>query len=298
MPGNQKIVKITWDGYGWANVEEIISISKYNEKEVVDMIGRNPSTFNFGWTETNDSLLFISQDHLNEAVEELKRAHRLLHENSQSSNQLVVARREAENSASQNYALQARNSNLQTENNSLQIQLADKERQIQWGVGQLAQVQNQLATIRGESTQKQARIDTLTQQFNALQIESNNKNNEINNLREELDGSRNIDLRYREKKLDELVRNSGLNRGRIDNLRAAYERLKHASDRANYNQEGVTTAQNEIDTIKRELFQANVSVDDLHRIYRVCEKVAELRVNLQQQPQFEAHTQVPPPRNY
>jgi chromosome segregation ATPase len=53
-------------------------------------------------------------------------------------------------------------------------------------VGQLTQVQTQLATIRGELTQKQARIDALTQQFNALQIEKNNKDNEINNLRGEL----------------------------------------------------------------------------------------------------------------
>lgn len=130
-----------------------------------------------------------------------------------------------------------------------------------------------------------------------MQIENNNKDNEINNLREELGESRNIDLRYREKKLDELIRNSGLNqeRERIDNLRAAYERLKRASD--NYNQEGIAAAQNEIDAIKRRLFQTNASVDDLHKIYKVCEKVADLRIKSEQtyQQQFEARIQQAPP---
>ena len=69
--------------------------------------------------------------------------------------------------------------------------------------------------------------------------------------------SQSIDLRYRERKLDESVRNLGLNRERIDNLRSAYERLKRASDPENYNQESITNAQNEIDNIKRELFQTN-----------------------------------------
>src|SRR6185503_11871981 len=114
--------------------------------------------------------------------------------------------------------------------------------------------------------------------------------------------SRNIDLRYRERKLDELVRNSGLNRERVDNLRDAYERLKRASDGENHDREGINAAQNEIDTIKREFFQTNVSVGDLHKIYKVCEKVAELRVKSEQnrQQQFEAQTQKAPlpPRNY
>src|SRR5206468_4030551 len=101
----------------------------------------------------------------------------------------------------------------------------------------------------------------------------------------------------REKKLDELVRNSGLDRKRIDNLRAAYERLKHSSSRGDYNQEEINIAQNEIDAIKREFFQTDVSIEDLHKVYKACEKVAELRINLQQQqPQFEARQQEVPPR--
>lgn len=297
MPNQRLVNKMTWDGRGEVYIEEY-TYPKLSQKEIADMSRDSEGKY----IETRDELLIITHDFLyNRLVEELKRTHRLLHENSQSNNQLVVARGRAEDDVrkyqTESYALQAINSNLQTENNSLQTQLADKERQIQWGVGQLTQVQNQIATIRGESTQKQARIDALTQQFNALQIENNNKDNEINNLREELGESRNIDLRYREKKLDELIRNSGLNqeRERIDNLRAAYERLKRASD--NYNQEGIAAAQNEIDAIKRRLFQTNASVDDLHKIYKVCEKVADLRIKSEQtyQQQFEARIQQAPP---
>jgi chromosome segregation ATPase len=283
MPTRRLVNRLTWDGRGGVYIEEH-TFQKLSQEEIPD------------------DCLLITHDFLyNRLVEELKRTHRLLHENSQSNNQLIVARGRAEDDVrkyqKESYALQAINSNLQTENNSLQTQLTDKERQIQWGVGQLTQVQTQLATIRGELTQKQARIDALTQQFNALQIEKNNKDNEINNLRGELGQSWNIDLRYREKKLDELIRNSGLNqeRERIDNLRVAYERLKRASD--NYNQEGIATAQNEIDAIKRRLFQTNASVDDLHKIYKVCEKVAELRIKSEQthQQQFEARIQQAPP---
>ena len=39
----------------------------------------------------------------------------------------------------------------------------------------------------------------------------NDKDNEISSLREKLEGSQNIELRYKERKLDELVRSSGIN---------------------------------------------------------------------------------------
>jgi len=245
-----------------------------------------------------------------ELISNLEEAQRAVHKNSQSNNQLVLARNSAESDLvryqSQNsslqtqvYSLQSRNSSLEAEKSNLQSlisagqrELNTKNNQITTYSAQLTTAQNQLTQTRNDLVAKRNQYDQSIERFNILQNESNNKDNVISNLREELDGSRNIDLRYREKKLDELVRNSGLNRERVDNLRAAYERLK----KVNYNQEGVTNAQNEIDTIKREFFQINVNIDDLHKIYKVCEKVAELRLNLQQQPQFEARQQEVPPR--
>jgi len=163
---------------------------------------------------------------------------------------------------------------------------------------QIARRDEQLRDKEGQLTLSREEVRRITDLFNALQIESNNKDNEITSLREELESSQNIDLRYREKKLDELIRNLGLNKERIDNLRSAYERLKRASDRENYNQEDITAAQNEVDNIKQELFQTNVSVDASHKAYTACEKVAELRVKQekirqQQQQQYQAHQEQP-----
>jgi len=311
MPDQKLVSGITWDGRGQVYIHEY-TFPKESEKKIVDR-GRNKSYLSTEGEYVNvpNNCWLIHQDSLNDIKGELEKTHRLLHENSQS---LVLARNNAEsdlvryqsqNSSLQNqiYSLQSRNSSLEAEKSNLQSlinagqrELNTKNNQIATYSTQLTSTQNQLNQSQNQLTIRNNAFDALTQQFNALQIESNNKDNVIDNLREELDGSRNIDLRYREKKLDELVRNSGLNRERIDNLRAAYERLKLASNRESYNQERINASQNEIDTIKREFFQANVSVDDLHKIYRVCEKVAELRVNLQQQPQFEARQQEVPPR--
>ncbi|KLL03305.1 MAG: tRNA uridine 5-carboxymethylaminomethyl modification protein [Mycoplasmataceae bacterium CE_OT135] len=101
--------------------------------------------------------------------------------------------------------------------------------------------------------------------------------------------------RETEKKLDELVRYLDLtnhNRERVNNLCSAYERLKRASgqeieplssqaqadESKKKNQENITSAQNEIDSIKKEFFQTDVKVGDLQKIYKICEKVAELRI--------------------
>ncbi|KAF0492844.1 P-loop containing nucleoside triphosphate hydrolase protein [Gigaspora margarita] len=48
----------------------------------------------------------------------------------------------------------------------------------------------------------------------------------------------------------------------VDALRSAYEKLKRASDWSSYNQEELVAAQNEMDAIKREPFQTEVSVDE------------------------------------
>lgn len=126
---------------------------------------------------------------------------------------------------------------------------------------------------------------------------------EIDNLREELEGSQNIELRYKERKLDELIRDLEIDqeKERIDNLRIAYERLKRASNPESYNRDNITVAQTEIDRIKRELFQNNreINVNDLYKIYKTCEKIAELRVKQEKlnEQQFEARQQQAPPHN-
>ncbi|CAG8532058.1 14532_t:CDS:10, partial [Cetraspora pellucida] len=135
-------------------------------------------------------------------------------------------------------------------------------------------------------------VKRITDSFNALQIESSKKETEIASLQEELESLQNVDIRYKDRKLDELIRNSGLNRTRVMDLRDAYTKLYNRSDIANANRE--------IETIKNEFFQTNVAINDLHKIYKTCEKIAELKVKqekLREQQQYEARQEVLPRNN-
>ncbi|CAG8453351.1 3897_t:CDS:1 [Ambispora gerdemannii] len=172
-------------------------------------------------------------------------------------------------------------------------QIRERDRQITTYSTQLTTTQNQLTTTRNDLVAKRNQYDELNARFTTLQITINNKDNEISSLREELEGSQNIDLRYRERKLDELVRNSGLNRVRVINLRDAYESLMRAQE--DYNLNNITNANNEIETIKAEFFQTNVNVNDLHKIYKICEKIAELKVKKERlhEQQYQAHQEQP-----
>lgn len=179
----------------------------------------------------------------------------------------------------------------------------NKNSQLVTTQNQLTTAQTQLRDKEGQLTITMGQLEELRGLFSDLQIKSNNKDNEINNLKEELGKSQNIDLRYKERKLDELIRNLRLDqqKERIDNLRDAYKRLKRSSEPENYNRDNINAAQTEIDTIKRELFQNNteINVNDLHKVYKACEKVAELRVKQEKlsEQQFEARQVVVPYNN-
>lgn len=223
-------------------------------------------------------------------------------------NNLQVSKRNLESRVSD---LQSNNSNLSSENYRLgelirsgerelttkNNQIAAKDRQINSYSTQLTTAQNQLTTVRNELTTSRNEYKDLMQQFTELQITANNKDNEISSLRENLGSSQNIEVRYKEKKLDELIRSSGLDQNRVMNLRDAYESLKRAYE--DYNQNDISNANGEIETIKREFFQTNVSIDDLHKIYRICEKIAELKVKQEKlrDQQHEARQEAPPRNN-
>ena len=182
---------------------------------------------------------------------------------------------------------------LQTERDSLKDQVREKNDLIRSGEVVLRTTQNQLTTVQNQLTTKNTEYDDLNRRFNNLQIEGNNKDNEINSLKEELKSSQNVDLRYKERKRDELVRNFGLNRARVINLSDAYERLMRA--REDYNRDNIANANNEIEVIKAELFQTNVNINDLHKIYKTCEKIAELKVKQEKlhEQQYQAHQEQP-----
>jgi len=102
------------------------------------------------------------------------------------------------------------------------------------------------------------------------------------------------ELVSKEKKLDELTRNLAIEPQSIKELREAYERLIKA--REDYNRGNVVATQREIDAKKQELLQTDISVDNLYKVYRNCEKVAEVRIKLEKihEERFEARQEVPP----
>ena len=78
----------------------------------------------------------------------------------------------------------------------------------------------------------------------------------------------------------------------VNNLLRYYERLLHA--RKNYNQTNIETHEGNINRIKGIFRQNGVSVGDTQKCCRKCEKVAKLRMELNEirQQQFEARQEV------
>ncbi|WP_147410416.1 hypothetical protein [endosymbiont GvMRE of Glomus versiforme] len=124
------------------------------------------------------------------------------------------------------------------------------------------------------------------------------KNREIANLREQLGQSQeqslNLELRVVEEEVEELANRLRINWERIQALRDSYALLIRS--RRNNERANLQTSQNNIETIRQNLLQAEINISDVRRICRLCEQIAEMRSNQQQQ--FEAHTQVPPHRYY
>jgi len=211
---------------------------------------------------------------------------------SESRNQLIL-RRNAETERNdlqrERDRLQSSNWSLQSINTTLQNQLTQKNKDIEWGKNELTRTQRDRDDYKNKWVLSDKEVKKITDSFNALQIEKSKKETEIASLQEELESLQNVDLRYKDRKLDELIRNAGLNRPRVMDLRDAYIKLHNRDDVANANRE--------IETIKNEFFQTNVAINDLHKIYKTCEKIAELKVKQEklreQQQQYEARQEQP-----
>jgi len=201
---------------------------------------------------------------------------------------------------------------LQAERDSLKEQVREKSELIRSGEvvlrntqNQLTNTQSQLTTTQNQLTRRNTEYDDLSCRFNNLQIENNNKDNEIKTKEEKIvslkvklgEAEEDIlcrELVSKEKKLDELTRNLTIEPPqRVKELREAYERLIRA--REDYSRDGVAAAQRDIDARKQELLQTDIDVDNLYKVYRNCEKVAELRIKLEKihEQRFEARQEVP-----
>jgi hypothetical protein len=191
---------------------------------------------------------------------------------------------------SENARLQERLESYNSQNIELRNQNQEKE--------------NQIGRLELKVDEKSVRIQDLTGQLTNLQIEKNNKENELHQKDEEIQRlkkwaglSREELLRekvhLKEGKIGNLSNQLGINLNQVGNLRRYYERLVHA--RKNHNQANIETHEDNITRIKETFRQGGISIDDIQRLGRKCEKIAELRFELSQiqQEQYQTHQEQP-----
>ncbi|CAG8815136.1 5457_t:CDS:2 [Gigaspora margarita] len=95
-------------------------------------------------------------------------------------------------------------------------------------------------------------------------------------------------VELKDEKLETFIQTLGINRGRITDLRNAYEQLIIA--RKDYNQENMNNAKGTISTIKGEFLGGGISVANTQKVCRKCEKLVKIELELKQvyQEQHEA----------
>ena len=139
--------------------------------------------------------------------------------------------------------------------------------------------------------------------MNALQIENNRNKDKIKDLKGELGQSQEDFLKQRisskEEKLETFIQQLGVDRGKVMNLINAYKQLLRA--RNDFNQNNIDGAENSINDIKQQhlangIIYRGISVNDTQKMCSKCEKVAKLKLELNQvyQQQYEARQEVPP----
>jgi hypothetical protein len=196
-------------------------------------------------------------------------------------------------------ALRSANSSLSSQNSSLQSQLASKNTEINAKDSQIARTETELTNVRsqlneekGLSKVKDEKIEKLSSMFNDLQLESINKDKEIEvrgknieNLEKKVDEKENenfgLKIKEQERKLDEFVQKLGIGREKPRELRKAYQRLIKA--RENYNRDDIMEAEDDIEMIKDELLSSGwikrgMSLENVQKLCNKCGRIADLKI--------------------
>jgi chromosome segregation ATPase len=182
--------------------------------------------------------------------------------------------------------------------------LDEKNSQISRLNDQIEQITNKKDEKERELTLSQEEIRKITELFNNLQTANKEKDQEIlkqakkiKELKESLGKSqeeilsRKID--YKEEKLEIFLQQFRISLEQIRSLLSVYEDLINA--RQNFNHTNIRTAENNIDKIKREVLNGEISIENKRKICRKCEKLINLKLELEKvyQQQFEAKQEIP-----
>jgi hypothetical protein len=143
----------------------------------------------------------------------------------------------------------------------------------------------------GEVREKDSELRTKEEELRRKEEEIKKTQRKAGQSREELLSERSSS---KEAKLKAFATPLGVSLTQINNLRRYYERLTDA--RKNYNQANIETHEDNIARMEEELSQNNVSVENIQKIGRKCEKLAKIRVELNEirQQQYQAQQEVPP----
>lgn len=169
---------------------------------------------------------------------------------------------------------------------------------------QITQITNEKNTANEQLTLTRGQLEELTTLFNNLQVANTEKDREIEKqskkikkLKELLGKSQeeilNRKIDTKEERLEKFVQQFKINLEQIKKLCNVYEDLIIA--RKNFNRDNIRNADNNIDEIKQEILSEITVVEDRRKICRKCEKLANLKLELEQlyQQQYQARQEVP-----
>lgn len=187
-----------------------------------------------------------------------------------------------ESSSSQVIELRKRLANSENQIARIEDKLDEKNRMIQ-------ELNNQLADLRVESSEKGSKIREQDSELRRREEEIKNSQDQAGQTREEL---LNEKLRSEKVNLELFATQLEVNLEQIHSLNKYQDRLFKA--RKSRNQANIATHEDNIEKIKQELLEKKINIVNIQEICRKCERMAELRWNLEQvQQQFEAHQEVP-----
>jgi len=137
-------------------------------------------------------------------------------------------------------------------------------------------------------------IRELTRQLAELRTNNENLRERAGQSREELLTEK-IRLKY--SKLEIFANQIGINLQQVSDLCRYCERLVHA--RKNCNQANIETHEDNITRVREELRQRGFQIEDIQKFCDKCEKIAKMRVELNEirQQQYEARQELPPINN-
>lgn len=143
--------------------------------------------------------------------------------------------------------------------------------------------------MRVESSEKGSKLREQDNELRRKEEEIKNSQNQAGQSREEL---LNEKLRSEKVNLELFATQLEISLEKIHSLNKYQDRLFKA--RKSRHQANIATHEDNVEKIKQELLEKKINIVNVQEICRKCERIAELRFELEQvQQQFEAHQEVP-----